>query len=349
MLFMKTRFLYSLPLVLFIMSCDDSAEGVLSGFVSGENAVFEIGHEGGDICSVEFETTGAWYVLVNYKSDDIDWIDVSPEMGNAGRNVLSIQVHKNATEVDREADIAVKCGNNELVYTVMQGHEEKEEPPVVPEGGLDLIESVVINNYKPYNILVGTVEVDFDYDDDLLIASAVIKKDGVENIVGLSYGSGFIEYVYSEPVEATLKGGLINVLAGTELTYYDSRLKSFGDFAVTWRGDNISALSGGNFLINVASDEKYRMSGNLYLDLMLVCASIHENVEDLLPVLQTGYLGIPSASMPSAITVNGVRYMYIYALDGNGRIVEIHEFEDTDIDLSSIPIHRIYYISYLYR
>ena len=161
---MRNYLIYLLPFLLIAVSCDDE-ETVLPGFLSGEGGIYEISSDFCTLDVIQFEASGNWYVYVDYESSDENWIDVAPAMGEAGKYVLYATVERNLAEFPREADIVVKCSNSQIVYTIRQ--EAKEvEPVIIPEGGLDLIRSVKVENYASGNVPTGLSLVEFEYDDD---------------------------------------------------------------------------------------------------------------------------------------------------------------------------------------
>ena len=349
---MKNYLIYLLPFLLIAVSCGDE-DDVLPDFLSGEGGFFEISPNFGVLDIVQFEASGNWYVYVDYKSSDENWIDISPTMGESGKYVLSMTVSDNDTEAVREADVVVKCSNSQIVYTIRQ-EAKKVEPIIIPEGGLDLIRSVKIEEYEPGNVLKKMSVVNFDYDECLRLVSAEIDADGEGHMVDVYYDSvnkyvsfdyGTWDKKFNLSSDGLVEGGDWGV------SFVGGYLQSFCGYDIIWNDGNISSICGNENTVAISSDSSIPMSGNFYLDMMLVYGLVGNgriSLADVMPMLQREFLGEASVSMPSSIDVNGVRYMYIYALDDNGRIVEIHEFEVTDMGLSSIPIHCIYYVSYLY-
>ena len=349
---MRNYLIYLLPFLLIAVSCGDE-DDVLPDFLSGEGGFFEISPNFGVLDIVQFEASGNWYVYVDYKSSDENWIDISPTMGESGKYVLYMTVSNNDTEAVREADVVVKCSNSQIVYTIMQ-EAKKVEPVIIPEDGLDLIRSVKIEEYEPGNVLKKMSVVNFDYDECLRLVSAEIDADGEGHMVDVYYDS-VNKYVSFDFGEWSTKFNLSSdgLVEGGDwgASFVGGYLQSFCGYDISWNDGNISSICGNENTVAISSDSSIPMSGNFYLDMMLVYGLVGNgriSLADVMPMLQREFLGEASVSMPSSIDVNGVRYMYIYALDDNGRIVEIHEFEVTDMGLSSIPVHCIYYVSYLY-
>ena len=69
----------------------------------------------------------------------------------------------------------------------------------------------------------------------------------------------------------------------------------------------------------------------------------------VMPMLQREFLGEASVLMPSSIDVNGVRYMYIYALDDSDRVVEIVEYKMNGESFSDAEFQRVYNVKYVYQ
>lgn len=350
---MRNCLIYLLPFLLIAVSCDDDGKTVLPGFLSGEGGIYEISSDFCTLDVIQFEASGNWYVYVDYESSDENWIDVAPAMGEAGKYVLYVTVEQNLAEFPREADIVVKCSNSQIVYTIRQ--EAKEvEPVIIPEGGLDLIRSVKVENYASGNVPAGLSLVEFEYDDDLRLISAEVDNDGERHSIGVYYDSGgkYVSFDYGTwdkkfnlSSDGLVEGGDWGV------SFVGGYLQSFCGYDISWNDGNISSICVNENTVAISSDSSTPMSGNFYLDMMLVYGLVGNgriSLAGVMPMLQREFLGEASVLMPSSIDVNGVRYMYIYALDDNGRIVEIHEFEVTDMGLSSIPVHCIYYVSYLY-
>ena len=127
---MRNYLIYLLPFLLIAVSCGDE-DDVLPDFLSGEGGFFEISPNFGVLDIVQFEASGNWYVYVDYKSSDENWIDISPTMGESGKYVLSMTVSNNDTEAVREADVVVKCSNSQIVYTIMQEAKKVENMSLV--------------------------------------------------------------------------------------------------------------------------------------------------------------------------------------------------------------------------
>ena len=349
---MRNYLIYLLPFLLIAVSCGDE-DDVLPDFLSGEGGFFEISPNFGVLDIVQFEASGNWYVYVDYKSSDENWIDISPTMGESGKYVLSMTVSNNDTEAVREADVVVKCSNSQIVYTIRQ-EAKKVEPIIIPEGGLDLIRSVKIEEYEPGNVLKKMSVVNFDYDECLRLVSAEIDADGEGHMVDVYYDSGN-KYVSFDFGEWSTKFNLSSdgLVEGGDwgASFVGGYLQSFCGYDIIWNDGNISSICGNENTVAISSDSNIPMSGNFYLDIMLVYGLVADEiitVTDVMPMFQREFLGKASVFMPSLIEMNGMQYMYVYASDDYERIVEIHEYEIGE-EGTDTYIHRRYMLNYVYE
>ena len=307
-----------LLLCLVTVSCSDG-EDALPGFVSGEGGVFEVSPEGAELDVVRFGASGDWYVYVDYGSvDDESWIMVEPSTGSAGEYVLNTVVGQNTAETVREADVFVRCSNNELRYTIKQFGTAPEKPVDIPEGGLDLIDFVKIERYGMDNQLTGRSVASFDYDEELRIcASTIVTETGEMDDAAISYGIGLLSYEYSgkSRFTALLTDGLICVLNGIDAAYENGRLESFANFDFTWYDGNIISVQYGEKKAVIETNDKYLVTGNLYLDLMLVYDLLKQDsmplTENIMVLFQKKFLGESSVSMPFSVTLGENQYIYI--------------------------------------
>ena len=351
---MRNYLIYLLPFLLIAVSCDDDGKTVLPGFLSGEGGIYEISSDFCTLDVIQFEASGNWYVYVDYESSDENWIDVAPAMGEAGKYVLYATVEQNLAEFPREADIVVKCSNSQIVYTIRQ--EAKEvEPVIIPEGGLDLIRSVKVENYASGNVPTGLSLVEFEYDDDLRLISAEVDNDGERHSIGVYYDSGgkYVSFDYGTwdkkfnlSSDGLVEGGDWGV------SFVGGYLQSFCGYDIIWNDGNISSICGNENTVAISSDSSIPMSGNFYLDMMLVYGLVGNgriSLSGVMPMLQREFLGEASVLMPSSIDVNGVRYMYIYALDDSDRVVEIVEYKMNGESFSDAEFQRVYNVKYVYQ
>lgn len=351
---MRNCLIYLLPFLLIAVSCDDDGKTVLPGFLSGEGGIYEISSDFCTLDVIQFEASGNWYVYVDYESSDENWIDVAPAMGEAGKYVLYATVEQNLAEFPREADIVVKCSNSQIVYTIRQ--EAKEvEPVIIPEGGLDLIRSVKVENYASGNVPAGLSLVEFEYDDDLRLISAEVDNDGERHSIGVYYDSGgkCVSFDYGTwdkkfnlSSDGLVEGGDWGV------SFVGGYLQSFCGYDISWNDGNISSICVNENTIAISSDSSTPMSGNFYLDMMLVYGLVGNGkipLADVMPMLQREFLGEASVSMPSSIMANGVEYMYICALDDSDRVVEIVEYKMNGESFSDAEFQRVYNVKYVYH
>lgn len=212
--------------------------------------------------SITFTATEAWRIQVSSETkagNDVDWVSVSPDHGEAGTYTLSITVQKNTSAEPRSASIQIVCGEKSQDISITQLGAEIKPFGLVKRIKVEGSEWSTSVEHKEDGTDIVTrdpIDITYAYDSDNRVSSMSIKvgEDEIEQYEVAYKESTAVLSFEGETIELELdSNGRPSYFDGDILEYNEAgHLKSY----TMYDDDYIIYLYKEGALIGAVTDSK---------------------------------------------------------------------------------------------